>query len=495
MKILTLATFAIALQIGGVASAQGAARAVNPQLLERLQEMKDRLALTPEQVEQMRPVVEAELENVMALRDRYQAGPQNRRSRLTLARQLRAIQDATDQQLEAVLSMAQLDELKRLRDERREALRRRASPGARSPGSNRVTVQPESYSPDDPSTRDIQMGALTVEYQRRLQRPSLQPFAFGAMVSFHDMAGSIIPSGAAATSPRSADGTGLSASAFARFYPLQVAAFSLHLDVAAGVLWTSDAWPPGGTSTNGIYRFGVGFEQSLGREWGITAGLRYLHVSNGGGLVPSNPAYDAIGGHLGVGYRFGAPTSAALATRRSAMELSLEVESFPSTDEFFDAIDLHAVSAVYESHLGRSRVSLLGSAAFYYVSGEPRSDGTGHGMLNAGGVGQSLNGGVRFYLVNRGRVDLFVDAQAGGVIGGRFTRTWPFGDASEPAHSFVNPFSWTPVVRYTAGVKLRLPSSYALLAGYRRVHVDNFNRPDTPDFTGSGVVFGLSRRF
>jgi len=96
------------------------------QARERLEQFKERLNLTPEQIEGVRPVLVEEAQQLKALREKAGDTGQNRRARLTLARELRAIQDRTDDQLKKVLSKEQMNELKKIREERREQLRDRA---------------------------------------------------------------------------------------------------------------------------------------------------------------------------------------------------------------------------------------------------------------------------------------------------------------------------------------------------------------------------------
>ncbi|MGE0863330.1 MAG: hypothetical protein AB7P34_05440 [Vicinamibacterales bacterium] len=92
---------------------------------QQLQAIKDRLALTPEQVELVRPVLVDEVQKLQALRDKYQGDRQNRRARLKAARELRDIQDAADERLKKILTKPQMDEMKKIREERRQQLRQR----------------------------------------------------------------------------------------------------------------------------------------------------------------------------------------------------------------------------------------------------------------------------------------------------------------------------------------------------------------------------------
>lgn len=100
-----------------------AAKPQNAQLQQRLDEMKRRLDLSPEQVERLRPILRTEAEKMKALRDRTQG--QSRRGKRQALRELRDIQSETDTQLRTVLSSQQMDELKKLREEWRRELRER----------------------------------------------------------------------------------------------------------------------------------------------------------------------------------------------------------------------------------------------------------------------------------------------------------------------------------------------------------------------------------
>ena len=94
--------------------------------IERLEQFKERLKLTPDQVERVRPVLIEEAQKLKALREKADDSGRSRRARLELARELRAIRDQTDNQLKKVLSKEQMNELKKIREERREQLRDRA---------------------------------------------------------------------------------------------------------------------------------------------------------------------------------------------------------------------------------------------------------------------------------------------------------------------------------------------------------------------------------
>lgn len=91
---------------------------------QRLQEIKDRLKLTPEQEEQVKPIVMDEFQQLKAVRDKY-AGDTNRRSRLKMAREMRDVQSDTENKLAKVLNKDQMAELKKMREQWRAQARDR----------------------------------------------------------------------------------------------------------------------------------------------------------------------------------------------------------------------------------------------------------------------------------------------------------------------------------------------------------------------------------
>lgn len=62
---------------------------------------------------------------------------------------------------------------------------------------------------------------------------------------------------------------------------------------------------PGGDAYEGILSFGGGVEVSLSSRVTLRAQAQYAHLSNGQGLGPHNPAFDGVGGALGLGWSLG----------------------------------------------------------------------------------------------------------------------------------------------------------------------------------------------
>lgn len=122
-----IATVAVLLAVSAPAwAAQDSTGERAEQARQRFEQMKERLQLTPDQVEKVRPVLMDEAQQLKALRDEYADGGQSRRARLKLAREARGIQGKADDQLKKILSKSQMDEMKKIREERRQQLRERS---------------------------------------------------------------------------------------------------------------------------------------------------------------------------------------------------------------------------------------------------------------------------------------------------------------------------------------------------------------------------------
>jgi Spy/CpxP family protein refolding chaperone len=120
LLIGSLPTLATAAGVGQ----EQAAPAVPEQARQRLEQIKERLGLTPEQIEQVRPILADEMQKLKGLRDSSSGG--GRRDRRKMGREFKRIQGETDDRLEKVLSKEQMKELKKLRDEWRQQIRERA---------------------------------------------------------------------------------------------------------------------------------------------------------------------------------------------------------------------------------------------------------------------------------------------------------------------------------------------------------------------------------
>ena len=119
-RILHVVTLFLILSAGLFASQQPL-----EQVRQRLEQIKDRLQLTPEQIEQVRPILVDELQQFRAVQQKYADDDQNRRGRLKMARELRDVQSSADDKLKKILSKQQMDEMKKIREELRQERRER----------------------------------------------------------------------------------------------------------------------------------------------------------------------------------------------------------------------------------------------------------------------------------------------------------------------------------------------------------------------------------
>jgi periplasmic protein CpxP/Spy len=123
--IIILTLLLIGSVSGRPAAQQPSAPAAPEQARQRVEQLKERLKLTPEQVEQVRPILADEVQKLKALREANSGG--GRRDRRKMAREFKRIQGETDDQLKKVLSQEQMKELKTLRDEWRQQMRDRVA--------------------------------------------------------------------------------------------------------------------------------------------------------------------------------------------------------------------------------------------------------------------------------------------------------------------------------------------------------------------------------
>lgn len=101
--------------------------------------------------------------------------------------------------------------------------------------------------------------------------------------------------------PRPSDADGLRAGGRIRYNLVRIGDVEPFIDAYAGVLWTpGQPFPVGGTGVNGMFEWGGGFEAAASDKWSIAAGWRNNHISNGGGMVKHNPAWDSNGAFLSV---------------------------------------------------------------------------------------------------------------------------------------------------------------------------------------------------
>ena len=116
--------FALLAGVPAVVAQTNPAAAAPERAMKGLEEIKQRLSLTDEQIDQLRPIMMNQMEQLKALRDNY-AGETSRRSRMKMAREAKGIQKETDKQLKTILSKEQMDEWKKIREEHRDEFKAR----------------------------------------------------------------------------------------------------------------------------------------------------------------------------------------------------------------------------------------------------------------------------------------------------------------------------------------------------------------------------------
>lgn len=103
------------------------------------------------------------------------------------------------------------------------------------------------------------------------------------------------------------DATGFLAGGAVRFAPVVIGPAKPFVQGAVDFLYTfGRPFPAGGSSVNGLVRWGAGIEIAVSQRMSLSAGYRAAHISNGGGLVPSNPAWNGRGGFVDLTWRPGA---------------------------------------------------------------------------------------------------------------------------------------------------------------------------------------------
>ena len=137
MKARFLVRFALVVAVAMVGQVHEATAQTDEQeqvaeLDERVEEFKTRLDLTPDQVERIRPILAESMEQIGAAlkeagvdSDGGGASELSRRKRIRLGRTIRGLQEEVGERMSEVLSDAQMEEYKKMQEERREELRAR----------------------------------------------------------------------------------------------------------------------------------------------------------------------------------------------------------------------------------------------------------------------------------------------------------------------------------------------------------------------------------
>jgi Spy/CpxP family protein refolding chaperone len=93
-------------------------------MADRLEEMKKRLNLTPDQEARIRPLVQQEREKIQAIRQKY-AGDTSRKARTSMMQELKPVRQHFQQEVEKILTPDQMKEWAKMRQEMKEELKER----------------------------------------------------------------------------------------------------------------------------------------------------------------------------------------------------------------------------------------------------------------------------------------------------------------------------------------------------------------------------------
>jgi hypothetical protein len=81
--------------------------------------------------------------------------------------------------------------------------------------------------------------------------------------------------------------------------------WSLYVDAGAGIIWTENEFPAGGTDWNFTPQAGVGLTVELSESSHLMAGTRWYHISNANREgSKNNPGYNSIMVYVGVTFTF-----------------------------------------------------------------------------------------------------------------------------------------------------------------------------------------------
>lgn len=106
------------------------------------------------------------------------------------------------------------------------------------------------------------------------------------------------------SNPIASDAYGVSLGGTVRWYAWEFWHLRPFGEATVHVTYTpSHPFPAGGSAVNGYLRAGGGLRADLTSRTGLEAGYHLSHLSNGGGLVPGNPAYNGHGFFLNLRWR------------------------------------------------------------------------------------------------------------------------------------------------------------------------------------------------
>ncbi len=81
----------------------------------------------------------------------------------------------------------------------------------------------------------------------------------------------------------------------------ELARLVVGVEGSGGLIFYTRRFPAGGDIYNFMWRAGPSIECHVAERWWLGAGFRVMHVSNGQGLGPQNPSYEARGAVIWLG--------------------------------------------------------------------------------------------------------------------------------------------------------------------------------------------------
>lgn len=221
-----------------------------------------------------------------------------------------------------------------------------------------------------------------------------------------------------------------------------------YVELVGGLVAHVDRWPPGGSHYVFRRSFGLGLAWHLGPAITLRAGVRQMHLSNGQGLGAHNPAFDGLGGDVGLslGGRDGShPLPALLAPATDPAPARAVVQAQAALTEFDGELGAEArVEA--RAPLGGGAWAQIRAEhgrlfAVDYVGGELDLVGQGaRGLVGLTGGVQSFGGLVRRRVALQG--EWYADALAT-VAAQVAYATHDLGDATTlRVQWLLHPFDW-----------------------------------------------------
>ena len=162
----------------------------------------------------------------------------------------------------------------------------------------RRAIASEVFVPEDVDNRDIRVATLSVETERYLVGGLWLRGALGLVFT----EGVLRPDDGPQGVEREAEGVGLGGGGFLRWRPVRVRRLAPFVEGGFGALFTTEAFPPGGTVWNFSQRYGLGIDVQITARLELAVAYRHVHFSNGKGLGSQNPSYNGDGVMLAISW-------------------------------------------------------------------------------------------------------------------------------------------------------------------------------------------------